>query len=114
MARLFAVMNTHGARWDAARPLEEQEDWPAHAAFMDALVAEGVVVLGGPLEGTPDVLLIMRAGCAGDPGAPGRWSPGPSVWGPSSRGRTIAARAWPANAARHIGTLDQAARCAAT
>jgi hypothetical protein len=28
---------------------------------MDALEAEGVVVLGGPLEGTPDVLLIMRA-----------------------------------------------------
>jgi uncharacterized protein YciI len=61
MARLFAVTNTHGWRWDATRPLEEQEDWPAHAAFMDALEAEGVVVLGGPLEGTPDVLLIMRA-----------------------------------------------------
>jgi uncharacterized protein YciI len=61
MARLFAVTNTHGARWAAARPLEEQEGWPAHAAFMDALVAEGLVVLGGPLEGTPDVLLIMRA-----------------------------------------------------
>jgi uncharacterized protein YciI len=55
--------------------MEGQEDWPAHAAFMDALEAEGVVVLGGPLEGTPDVLLIMRgqdeeeiwARLAGDP-----------------------------------------------
>src|SRR5579871_3587964 len=61
MAGLFAVTSTHGARYDSTRPLEEQEDWPAHAAFMDALEAEGVVVLGGPLEGTPDVLLIVRA-----------------------------------------------------
>lgn len=29
---------------------------------MNALQAEGVVLLGGPLDGTPDVLLIMRAG----------------------------------------------------
>jgi uncharacterized protein YciI len=28
---------------------------------MNGLHAEGVVVLGGPLEGTPDVLLIVRA-----------------------------------------------------
>ncbi len=59
--RLFAVTHTQGARWHTGRPLEEQANWPAHAAFMEALEAEGVVVLGGPLEGTPDVLLIMRA-----------------------------------------------------
>jgi hypothetical protein len=29
---------------------------------MNALATEGVVLLGGPLEGTSDVLLIMRAG----------------------------------------------------
>ena len=28
---------------------------------MNALEAEGFVVLGGPLEGTPDVLLVFRA-----------------------------------------------------
>lgn len=41
--------------------LEGQQAWQEHAQFMDALTAEGVVVLGGPLEGTPDVLLVMRA-----------------------------------------------------
>jgi hypothetical protein len=61
MAQLFAVTITHGTKWNALRSLEEQEDWPAHASFMDALEAEGTVALGGPLEGTPDVLLIMRA-----------------------------------------------------
>lgn len=33
----------------------------AHAAFMNALHAEGFVLFGGPLEGTSDVLLIVRA-----------------------------------------------------
>jgi len=28
---------------------------------MNALAKEGMVILGGPLEGTADVLLIMRA-----------------------------------------------------
>jgi hypothetical protein len=27
--------------------LEEQSDWPAHAAFMDGLVDDGFIVLGG-------------------------------------------------------------------
>ena len=63
MARkVFAVINTRGPRWDDSRPMEEHEGWRAHADFMNALVAEGFVLLGGPLEGTRDVLLIVRAG----------------------------------------------------
>jgi len=61
MAKLFAVTRTRGPRWNHAVSLEEQEDWSAHAKFMDALHAEGFVALGGPLEGTSDVLLIVRA-----------------------------------------------------
>jgi hypothetical protein len=41
--------------------LEGQRDWQAHADYMDALVAEGFILLGGPLEGTDDVLIIIRA-----------------------------------------------------
>ena len=41
--------------------MEGQEDWDAHASFMNALEREGFVVLGGPLECTRDVLLIVRA-----------------------------------------------------
>jgi uncharacterized protein YciI len=61
MERVFAVIRTRGAAWNQSRPLEEQEDWQSHAAFMNALKAEGFVLLGGPLEGSPDVLLIIRA-----------------------------------------------------
>ena len=41
--------------------MEEQEDWEAHRCFMNALEEEGFVMLGGPLEGTDEVLLILRA-----------------------------------------------------
>lgn len=61
VTRLYAVMLTRGAHWAPDAPLEEQPGWRAHADFMNALEAEGVVALGGPLDGTPDVLLILRA-----------------------------------------------------
>ncbi len=59
--KLFAVLNTRGPTWDHTKPMEAHADWRAHADFMNALLAEGVIVLGGPLEGTRDVLLIVRA-----------------------------------------------------
>src|SRR5262245_29580285 len=61
MTGLFAVVRTRGPRWNDATPLEGQEDWRGHADYMNALAAEGVVLFGGPLAGTRDVLLILRA-----------------------------------------------------
>src|SRR5580700_3103274 len=61
---LFAVVRSQGAAWLPDTGLEGQPDWRAHADFMNALEAEGLVALGGPLVGTPDVLLVMRADCA--------------------------------------------------
>jgi uncharacterized protein YciI len=61
MQRPFVVLRTRGPCWDESRPMEGQADWPAHAAFMDALVDEGFVVVGGPLEGTRDALLVIQA-----------------------------------------------------
>jgi len=59
--RLFAVIRSRGAAWNDSLPLEEQKDWRPHADFMNALHDEGFVVIGGPLEGTCDVLPIIRA-----------------------------------------------------
>lgn len=61
LTRLFVVTLSHGLAWNASLPLEEQTAWTAHAAFMDAMFAEGLVLLGGPLEGASGALLIMRA-----------------------------------------------------
>jgi uncharacterized protein YciI len=57
----FAVTRERGAAWDPSRPMREQEGWAEHAAFMDALVDEGFVVLGGPLGEGRCVLLIVDA-----------------------------------------------------
>jgi hypothetical protein len=61
MQRLFAVTRSRGEAWNRLRALEEQEGWRLHADFMNALHEAGFVLLGGPLEGTADVLLIIRA-----------------------------------------------------
>ena len=61
MARLFAVTRSRGPAWNPERPMEEQEDWRAHAVFMNTLHRDGFILLGGPLDGTLDVLLIARA-----------------------------------------------------
>ena len=58
---LFAVINTRGPNWDDSKPMEEQVDWRGHADFMNALAADGFVLLGGPFTGTRDVLLIVCA-----------------------------------------------------
>ena len=55
----FAVYRAWGPAWDRSRPLREQDQWAEHAAYMDALVGNGFVVLAGPLaEGA---LLIVEA-----------------------------------------------------
>jgi uncharacterized protein YciI len=59
--KVFAVIRTRGPRWNDAQPMEGQEDWRRHADFMNALEAEGFMLLAGPLMGTRDVLLIVRA-----------------------------------------------------
>ena len=56
------MIRTRGGAWQSSSPLEEQKDWDAHASFMNDLQQEGFVLLGGPLEDTPYVLLIVRAG----------------------------------------------------
>ena len=58
---LFAVIRRRGAGWKATLSLEGQDDWEGHASFMDALEAEGFVVLAGPLESTSEALIVVRA-----------------------------------------------------
>ncbi|PYR31657.1 MAG: hypothetical protein DMF89_25340 [Acidobacteria bacterium] len=59
--QLFIVVRRYGPPYDAERALEAQSEWEAHRVFMNALEAEGIVRLGGPLEGAGEVLLVFRA-----------------------------------------------------
>ncbi len=58
---LFAVRERRGGPWDWTRDLREQAGFGDHARFMDELVESGFVVLGGPLEGEREVLLVIDA-----------------------------------------------------
>jgi uncharacterized protein YciI len=41
--------------------MREQDGWEEHARFMDALVEDGFILLGGPLEGGREVLHAIDA-----------------------------------------------------
>ena len=43
------VLHRAGPEYDHGKALEEQSGWDEHATFMDGLVDDGFVVLGGPL-----------------------------------------------------------------
>jgi uncharacterized protein YciI len=47
--RPFLVVTARGPAWDHGRGRREQAGWDEHAAFMDRLVDEGTIALGGPL-----------------------------------------------------------------
>jgi hypothetical protein len=57
----FVVERRAGPEWDPAKPLEDQSGWDEHAAFMDGLVDDGFVVLGGPLADDVRVVLAIEA-----------------------------------------------------
>jgi len=61
MERAFVVLRSRGSAWDDSKPLEAQLDWAAHAAFMDGLFEQRFAAFAGPLEGTREALLILRA-----------------------------------------------------
>lgn len=86
----FAVVREQGGPWDFSRPLREQEQWAEHAAFMEALVADGFVVLGGPLAGGPRVLLLVEAGSEAEIEA--RLAEDP--WTPMGLLRTVSVEPW--------------------
>ena len=58
---LHAVRERRGGPWDWSRDLRAQDGFGEHARFMDELVSSGFVLLGGPLEGDREVLLVVDA-----------------------------------------------------
>jgi uncharacterized protein YciI len=58
---VFLVTEENGPAWDDARPRREQAGWDAHGDFMDRLVDEGFVLLGGPLGDGERALLAVEA-----------------------------------------------------
>jgi hypothetical protein len=57
----FAVRLERGGPWDWSRDLREQDGWDEHARFMDLLMGDGFIVLGGPLAGGREILHAVFA-----------------------------------------------------
>lgn len=55
------VLRQSGPEWLPGRPLEEQTGWTEHAAYMDALVEDGFIVLGGPVSDDGRVVHAVEA-----------------------------------------------------
>jgi uncharacterized protein YciI len=61
VATFLVVLRRSVPLWDPTRPMEDQSGWDEHAAFMDALVAAGFLVLGGPLADDHRVVHVVEA-----------------------------------------------------
>jgi uncharacterized protein YciI len=57
----FAVRLVHGPGWDSSQQIRDQEGWAGHAAFMDGLVDDGFIILGGPVGDGEQTLHAVEA-----------------------------------------------------
>ena len=58
---LYLVRVERGGPWDWAKDMRQQEQWTEHAHFMNALVDDGVILLGGPVEGGREAFHVVDA-----------------------------------------------------
>jgi uncharacterized protein len=58
---LFLVRVQRGGPWDWSKDMREQELWNEHARFMNGLVDDGLILLGGPVEGGRDTVHVVDA-----------------------------------------------------
>ena len=58
----LVVLRRSGPEYDHSKPLEQQSGWEEHAAFMDGLVDDGFIVLGGVLADEMRTAHAVEAG----------------------------------------------------
>lgn len=61
MKNTFLVISRARSNRDHAKGAREQAFWDEHGAFIDALVEEGFILLGGPLVDEGGAMMVIRA-----------------------------------------------------
>ncbi len=61
MKKTFLAISSAGSNRDFSKGTREQAFWDEHAAFIDQLVADGFILMGGPLIDEGGSLLILNA-----------------------------------------------------
>jgi uncharacterized protein YciI len=56
----LVVISSAGPNRDVSKGTREQPFWDEHAEFIDRLVAEGSILMGGPLVDEGGALLIVN------------------------------------------------------
>jgi len=93
MAR-WIVRLRRGGSYDFGRPLREQDGFAEHAAFIDSLVDDGFLLLGGPLgtppDGDTDTLHVVEA--ESEAAIHARWEADP--WARNGTLRIVSVERW--------------------
>ena len=61
MSSYYVVVSEAGPARDLSIGTRAQAFWDEHAAFIDALVADGFIVLGGPFPDEGGAMIVVRA-----------------------------------------------------
>ena len=61
MPTFHVIVHRSGPEWNHGAPIEGQSGWEAHAAFMDGLVEQGALIMGGPLEDVRYTMHVIQA-----------------------------------------------------
>src|SRR4029453_10064484 len=61
MKNAFVAISSAGPNRDLSKGTREQPLWDEHAAFIDQLVSDGLILMGGPLVDEGGSLLIFNA-----------------------------------------------------
>jgi uncharacterized protein YciI len=61
MKNAFVAISSAGPNRDLSKGTREQPFWDEHAVFIDQLVADGFILMGGPLVDEGGSLLIFNA-----------------------------------------------------
>ena len=61
LKKTFIIIFTPGSAWIAGKTSREQAYWTEHAAFMDALFEDGIVIMGGPYADYSSIMVILEA-----------------------------------------------------
>ena len=61
MKNTFLAISSAGPNRDPSKSTRQQPLWDEHATFIDQLVAEGFILMGGPLVDEGGSMLILNA-----------------------------------------------------
>jgi uncharacterized protein YciI len=66
MKNIFVAISSAGPNRDPVKPTREQPLWDEHAAFIDQLVSDGFIFMGGPLVDEGGSLLMFNTADANE------------------------------------------------